>query len=122
MKKTALILFLVTLLAAGCSNPEPPSDMEIREIAWNYLGEAQDFVIGSPNDVVHQDNGTGVYTVINKARPDVWKQANVTKVNEKIREVEFVTDMGPTIVVDVDVKKRKAIKKETKFQGTVIIN
>lgn len=40
-------------------------------------------MIGSEDDIIRNDKGTGVTTLINGAAEDVWKNAEITSENNK---------------------------------------
>lgn len=118
VKFSYLILAMIIFVSCGSNKHVPLTDLEIKEIAWDFIGDAQDSVIGSEDDIIRNDKGTGVTTLINGAAEDVWKNAEITE-NNKEKLVEFKTIVGPAILVYVDVSKGKAIKLENKFIGTL---
>jgi hypothetical protein len=119
VKFSYLFIAMIILVSCGSNKPVPLTDLEIKEIAWDFIGDSQDQVIGSEDDIIRKDKGTGVTTIINGAAEDVWKHAEITSEYNKEKIVEFKTMLGPTILVYVDVSKGKAIKLGNKFSGTL---
>ncbi|MGM0880752.1 MAG: hypothetical protein ACQEXQ_06870 [Bacillota bacterium] len=120
LKHIYLIVVMIILASCSLNKPVPLTDLQIKEIAWNYIGEAQSIVVNSEEDIVRKDEGNGVTTIINGAAKDVWKQAEISnQKNNQIKLIEFETMFASAILVYVDISKGKAIKIKNKYNGTL---
>lgn len=91
VKISYLIFIMIILVSCATNKSVPLTDQEIKEIAWDFIGDAQESVIGSEDDIIRKDEGTGVTTLINDAAEDVWKHAEIKSENNNEKLVEFKT-------------------------------